>query len=173
MLTVEGHTNIVGFYSPSAGEQKLLDRANAADRDYFVAFLHCAHVPGVSPGTHVVFHYRGNELEPRFFTLLVKPDSLGGIGGLYFLNDFNPLTRTVRYAPRSLVARAIQKVASRVLPQLKNGQNEQAAEGDWLVVMRPVRALQASCLGCHTGAKKGDTLGVMVYAVNQKPTGRG
>jgi len=38
---------------------------------------------------------------------------------------------------------------------------------DWLVVMRPIRATKPSCLGCHAGAKPGDTLGAMVYTVQK------
>ena len=39
--------------------------------------------------------------------------------------------------------------------------------GNWRLVLRPVLASRDSCLGCHAGAKRGDTLGVMVYAVDK------
>ena len=34
--------------------------------------------------------------------------------------------------------------------------------------MRPVLASKQECLGCHKGARTGDTLGVMVYAVSKE-----
>ena len=59
------------------------------------------------------------------------------------------------------------KVTLPLLPLLRKGEREDVNFGNWLVALRPVRAEQDSCLGCHAGAKRGDTLGVMVYAVDK------
>ena len=173
LVTVRGHTNLAGFYQPDAQEQKRIAQANSANRDYLVAFLHFSHVPGVQPGSQNANSYRGVSTEARFSTLFANPNTLGQMGDEVFLSDSGLALRIVYLLPQSVVQKTIQKVVSQNLPHVENGQNEQASEGNWLVVMRPVRALQDSCLGCHAGAKRGDTLGVMVYAVSKKPDAGG
>ena len=54
------------------------------------------------------------------------------------------------------------------LPQLMNGKEYRSEKADWTMLMRPTLAKQ-ECLSCHKGAKSGDTLGVMVYAVRKTP----
>ncbi len=53
------------------------------------------------------------------------------------------------------------------LAALKHGHPAEAEYENWVIVMRPVRALHQSCINCHAGARRGDTLGVMVYAVDK------
>ena len=64
----------------------------------------------------------------------------------------------------------LKPVVTAHMMTLKQGLPAQADYQNWVVVMRPVRALHQGCIMCHAGAKRGDTLGVMVYAVdkNQK-----
>jgi hypothetical protein len=62
---------------------------------------------------------------------------------------------------------AVQAACLQALPALRQGKPQAAQVNGMLVVMRPVLALQASCIGCHSGAKRGDTLGAMVYTVTK------
>ena len=62
---------------------------------------------------------------------------------------------------------AVEKKTLAVLPKLMKGQEQQAEAKEWSVLMRPVLAAKQECLNCHTTAKLGDTLGVMVYAVRK------
>ncbi|MCX6367020.1 MAG: hypothetical protein NTX57_09970 [Armatimonadetes bacterium] len=39
--------------------------------------------------------------------------------------------------------------------------------GEWQLALRPVLAEKAECLSCHTDAKKGETLGALVYMIRQ------
>ena len=72
-------------------------------------------------------------------------------------------TATIDWADKNLT-----RVVLPSLPALRRGQGQTVDYQNWLVVMRPVRATHASCLGCHARrAKRGDTLGVMVYAVDK------
>lgn len=52
------------------------------------------------------------------------------------------------------------------LPQLKSKTEATASAGTWSITLRPVKATKQSCVGCHGGIKQGDTLGVLIYAVN-------
>lgn len=54
------------------------------------------------------------------------------------------------------------------LPQLLLGKDAEVSTKDWLMVMRPVRAMKESCLKCHHGAKLGATLGVLTFAVSKQ-----
>ena len=62
---------------------------------------------------------------------------------------------------------SLEKKAITALPKLMKGQEQQAETKDWHILMRPVLAAKQECLDCHTKAKMGDTLGVMVYAVRK------
>ena len=68
----------------------------------------------------------------------------------------------------TLLFREMGRIAQNALPKLMKGQGVEQETADWLTVMRPVRATKASCLHCHTGAKQGDTLGVMTYVVSKR-----
>ena len=146
-------------------EAKRLARANGAGRDYVVAFLHCAHVPGREPFQSM------RKLSPS----ATSPAPLFGLP-----KTPSPLMIPLAYGPPRVSSRRrptrpeynsadIRLAALNALPHLLRGTPVQKSVDHWLVVMRPVRALQPSCLGCHMGAKRGDTLGVMLYAVSRTP----
>lgn len=162
---VNGHA--IGFMGrfdvETPTEKSLLSQADAANRDYVIAFLHCAHVPGcfVSRG---VFQpsARGGKLtaqSPSLSTLVVTHNpSL----------DASPATSQQVSAQSYLYGEGkdrFQRAAVQNLPKLQKGREVQATVAQWTLVMRPVTASTAACVNCHTGSKKGDTLGVMVYAV--------
>jgi len=152
MPVASGH-QAVGFYddfrTSTPAEAALLAAADAPHHPYIMAFLHCAHVPG-RPGAHPFVMPRPwlARITSRAFALPQGPEHV--------------------QASMERDAALIQKTATDALPGLRKGRPQEKAVGDWLVVMRPVRASTLSCLGCHSGAKRGDTLGVMVYAVRNK-----
>ena len=63
----------------------------------------------------------------------------------------------------------LDKLTAPYLPRIKHGDKIDVVAGKWELAIRPVKAADKSCLTCHTGAKKGDTLGAMVYMVHLKP----
>jgi hypothetical protein len=62
-----------------------------------------------------------------------------------------------------------EHAATDALVQLKKGHPAQSDRAGWTYAMRPIRASKSNCIGCHIGAKIGDTLGIMIYAVNTRP----
>lgn len=161
---VNGHTvgymGSLGVETPD--EKKALARADSARRDYTVAFLHCAHVPGqfVRPGVFKPVSQHGGKV------VAVKP----WLSTLIVTRDPSPAAQKAS-APLTGddgVQRQWQEAALGALPRLQQGHDAQAKVADWTLVMRPVRASADSCVSCHVGSKKGETLGVMVYAVRNK-----
>ncbi len=49
------------------------------------------------------------------------------------------------------------------LNEARSGKEVTFTEKSWKFVLRPIRAESATCLSCHTDAKKGETLGALVY----------
>lgn len=150
IVTVQGHTKIARFKAADAAESQALSKANSYGRDYVIAFLHMTHVPGKY----------NNRADNRPVLVEVKPflTALAVREGTS-MEDFD--------GAKFVRAQAVSELVLDHLPILRAGKEAQAPFEKWLVVMRPVRALQASCISCHTGAKQGDTLGVMVYAVDK------
>ena len=158
---VNGH-QAVGFQgyfrTENPTEAALLARADAANRPYVLAFLHCAHVPGKPDAeTPSPTFTLSSPVLPRLITITVRGGTLKSRH--YGFSD----GMTIRYVRET--EPALQSAALRVLPSVMKGRNAQATSDHWTLFLRPVRALHSSCLTCHTTAKYGDTLGVMVYAV--------
>lgn len=144
---LEGHDNTYGLVGETHAERRLFRQVNDARRPYVVAFLHCAH----KPGQYVRSKERVDaETHPWVQVLATATATQDGSGNLW------------EWADTSL-----DKVARPALADLRQGSGVDKDLGNWRVVMRPVRAWRSSCLGCHAGAKRGDTLGVMVYAVDK------
>lgn len=147
-VVFHGHDNIYGLTAVTSGEKRRLRRINAAHRPYVIAFLHCAHKPGKDMVT------KETEYEPPIKltvqTLATATSTDAGSQRLMDWGDNN-----------------LDKVVVPAWPMLKQGVGVDRDFGNWQVVMRPVRASKSSCLSCHAGASRGDTLGVMVYAVDK------
>ncbi len=146
-VMLDGHDEIYGLSAITARERRDFRRANAAHRPYVVAFLHCAHKPG---------HYSDSKERPDGAT---EP----------YLEPLASATTTDEGAEklRLWADGHLEKVVLPDLADLRRGGKVDKDFGNWRVSMRPVLASRPACLGCHAGAKKNDTLGVMVYAVDK------
>lgn len=158
----------------SKQEQELFQKAKDSGRDFAIGFFHCAHVPG-------------KPADP------LRPDRPNGVKTIQFTGGRKPGVRPSQEEPSYRLSNVsiymphlsetgmpsfrqeyqkmqdeMGKAAQKALPILMKGQGAQQESGDWVIVERPVRALKDSCLKCHEGAKKGDTLGVLTYAVSKK-----
>lgn len=146
------HAGLAQLKVDTATEKEKIANVNAAHRDYAISLLHCAEIPG------------------RYF------DS-GDIGMQLLYFNQKPFIESTNNYPRSfdreegkqagIDGTAIEKRAIAVLPKLRKGQEQRVEVKNWVVLMRPVLAAKQECLDCHTKAKIGDTLGVMVYAVSK------
>lgn len=144
---LQGHDSAYGLAAENAAERYKFRQVNGAHRPYVVAFLHCAH----KPGQYVHSKERGDaETDPYVQVLATATATQDGSGKLWEWADTH-----------------LNNAARSALADLRQGSGVDKDLGNWRVVMRPVRAWQLSCLGCHAGAKRGDTLGVMVYAVDK------
>jgi hypothetical protein len=154
LATVNGHEPVI-FTAETKAEEKVLDDVDALKHDYFVAFLHVAHKPGkyVQP-------------QPGGAARTVAPDVQPHL-------TLIPTAKDVHRAEQERLTKeqwsGLQKAAIDQLPKLRDGKPAAGTFEKWGVTMRPVLA-QKSCLDCHEGAKAGDTLGVMVYAVEKNAT---
>lgn len=152
VFALDGHGNVHWVESDSRAERRRFAVVTASHRPYIIAFLHTSHKPGahIDPPTKP----QASDMPiPSINSLTAVGATQVGAGRMY------------DWANAQLKPVVIAHLAT-----LKQGQSAQADYQNWTVVMRPVRALHEGCITCHAGAKRGDTLGVMVYAVdkNQK-----
>lgn len=169
---VRGHPLVAyegygAFRTNTLAEAALLVRADAAHRPYVIAFLHCAPLPGASAA-----HFSGSQTP-----------SFGTSGGFGFDSGFGTSVPMMAYpgpSPLTTIAIAgshddyykktqplLLNAVMKALPQAEKGTPMQAQAENWTLFLRPVAASQEACLTCHTSATRGDTLGVMVYAVDR------
>ena len=146
------HAGIVQLKVDTAVEKEKIANVNAAHRDYAISLLHCADVPDRS-------RYSGNS---RLQTLYINQKPIAN-SGYHYARSIN----REQEKQAGLDGEAIEKKAIAVLPKLMRGQEQYTETKDWGVLMRPVLAAKQECLDCHTTAKRGDTLGVMVYAIRK------
>ncbi len=151
VFALDGHGNVHWVEADSRAERRRFSAVKASHRPYIIAFLHCRH----KPGAHIDPPTKPEPLD------LAKPtvDALTAVGKTQIGAD-----RMYDWANKSL-----NFVVLPHLSALKHGQPVQAEYENWVVVMRPVRAQHQSCINCHAGARRGDTLGVMVYVVDKNP----
>ena len=147
-IVFAGHDNIYSLVGMTSSEKRRFRRVNAAHRPYVIAFLHCAHKPGRDLLTKT--RDTDNDAVPSLQTLASATATNSGSQKLFDWSDTH-----------------LEKAVLPSLPVLRRGTGLDQDFGNWRLVMRPVQASRDSCLGCHVGAKRGDTLGVMVYAVDK------
>lgn len=151
VVSLDGHSNVHYMTPETSRERRLFRQVKDSHRPYVVAFLHCRHKPGahIDPKTPPE---KRTDFKPSVDTLTAIGGTQKGTDHLY-----------------GWAGAHLQKIVLPYLPQLRQGQPQQTEYQNWVVVMRPVRAEHEACLSCHAGAKRGDTLGVMVYAVDKNP----
>lgn len=157
----KGQHNTRDSFAPrNDDEDQTLRTADALSRDYIVDFFHCAPVPPVP----LPFHQSAS-------AALVSPE-LPSEAPLYSTTRLFVHIRPLPSALPMLTSlhSRLRSEAVAALPKLRAGKEVKITSADWTVLLRPVLAAQSSCLSCHTTAKKGDTLGVMVYAVRSTPS---
>jgi len=147
-IVFAGHDNIYALTATTASERRRFRRLNAAHRPYVIAFLHCAH----KPGRDLLSKTRGGDeaAKPYLQTLATATATNPGSQKLFDWSNTH-----------------LEKVVLPDLPTLRRGTGLDRDLGNWRLVLRPVLASRQACLGCHAGARRGDTLGVMVYAVDK------
>src|SRR5689334_9957775 len=158
IITINGHETVPRFGPNETSEKAALKTVDASNRAYIISFLHTDHVPGKMPGS--VDHPPipvPNPPMARFVTLLLEKQPGSNLKGMPYSGD------RIYQEMQSAFTKAGREAWSR----LAKGQKVETTSGKWLLAMRPVRANEKDCLNCHQGAKKGDTLGVMVYAIQK------
>jgi hypothetical protein len=184
---VAGHNALGGSYTfaptfkpnraaRTAEEQEAARHVEDARRpgnDFVIAFLHITHTPGQVKET--IPRPAAKPIQERLSVLAVRddktqlfftfPDSADNYGS--GRNTGNPdfQKRAEGAKENATLVTRWEQAAKNALPLLKQGKPVESAVGDYVLAMRPVQAKQESCLGCHTGAKQDETLGVMVYAI--------
>lgn len=126
-----------------------------------MGFFHCAGKPGkFKPNEDPDSKRKQSPVPPKYdmFYLAKKKIFTNGADGA-------PTPEAAAWDKQ--YSASVQSLCVKALPKLKQGESVDAETGKWLVAMRPIRALKASCISCHAGAHKGDTLGVMVYAISK------
>ena len=155
--------NLIGR---SPEEKSLLTAANAANREYVVGFLHSANTLGDPPLKKNARKHLPAPAHP-----LPAPDAMpeayfeplvihGAENQGEKMKDRDHLAQW-QIANMKAVNEAVKKAAARA----RKGEKMEVQAGEWVLLLRPVKAAQDSCLACHGRAKKGDTLGVMAYAI--------
>lgn len=167
---VRGHVEAAASEMKSPSETRLWEAVNRARLSYVMGFYHCAHLPGRFTDQQPP----PNLLSKGFGTSFSGPDpfhpaiySFSRLFTVYPASDTpaSPAVWQQRDMQEKAQNASLQTAALKALPALMKGKGQETTQGDLLVVMRPVLAAKDSCLGCHIGAKKNDTLGIMVYAV--------
>ena len=151
---VEGHPTFDDMDVETKHERRLFRTVRQAGHSYIIGMLHCAHKPGHHVNVNPAEEPVPDPILNPTYKAITSVNSTDHKAGKSFNWANDHLTKVLRpYAAR-----------------LQAGQDLTAVYGGWLVVMKPIHAAHDSCLGCHVGAKRGDTLGVMIYSINQKTT---
>lgn len=193
--TVNGHEKVlpqsdqtIPEFWDNETDQPLLKEIKSAKQRYVVAFLHTTHVPGkpVAPAYMKEEIKRNPHTVPTFLPQKMHLSPLATystrefpvLADLHKVDDkafwidgddkeqkeYERQWKQAIKRTRPIVS-GWEKTAKKQLPALNQGKSVEVANGDWHLFLRPVKATKESCVSCHSGAKVGDTLGVMLYAV--------
>jgi hypothetical protein len=171
-----GHLRSGGIHTETKKDRDLLKSAENSDHDFLIGFFHCAPVPGKAQNPlptlpaakrTAILTDRPGPGSPSVSSFVENAE---GIAQIYaHLNSLNGRqNQDFRAEEAKNLYSEMGKAAHKALPKLMKGKGTEADAGDWLIVMRPVRAMKATCLTCHKDAKMGDTLGAMAYMVSKK-----
>lgn len=156
-IVYKKHAGVVQLKVDTDREKEQIANVNAANRDYAICLLHCAPKPEygtekVDPHVELLYFNRKQ---------VATADEFGG-----------PIWADKDVAKECGVDwDYVDEQTKKALPQLMRGQEHKAEDKSWQLLMRPVLASKQECLSCHTNAKPGATLGVMVYAVRKTQIG--
>ncbi|MCC2670926.1 MAG: hypothetical protein K0Q72_3397 [Armatimonadetes bacterium] len=158
LVTLTEHVSVSRLTDLNAGESALLASAHAFNRDYLIGFVRLTPPAAIAKrGTNG--GSSGGGFQPQYLTISSRS-----------VNTRSADQRLLRSLARPDEHRAsLSDAVLRALPEVQAKGRARTTDGRWSVTMRPVRASKDSCLKCHAGAKRGDILGVMVYAVDQNP----
>lgn len=143
------HAGIVQLKVETQQEKEAIANINAAHRDYMICLLHCVSMKG----------YADTSLNPRLQLLYCNQKPVAG-APTYLLGPQQEVAAANKFDMDEIQAQAVEARAKWMA-----GKEHRTTSGDWTVLMRPVLASKQECLSCHTDAKIGATLGVMVYGV--------
>lgn len=144
LVKLRAHAGAGRFYRLNPAESALLASANALNRDYLVGFVRV-------PESRIK-----SAADAQADFLVVSSRSV------------NSRDTDRRLANPTVHRPELEQSALALLPEARKHGSAHGTEGQWSVSLRVVRAAKGSCLGCHKGARQGDVLGVMVYAVGRE-----
>ena len=142
------HAGVVQLKVDSEREKEQISNVNATKREYAISLFRCAPRP-------TYFGTPSNTLLLLYFNQQPVAREWDGFPG-----DFKEVI-----AQHDLDHDMVEKKAQTMLKKLLAGKEYRTKVDGWSVLMRPVLATKQECLNCHTNAKIGATLGVMVYSV--------
>ena len=178
--TTGGHLAAGQFLLPTQKDRDLLKTVESTHRDFAIGFFRCAKVPGTAtkgaggvraatlPSEQTGTPSEKSKPNPR--TPETNPSDIAGSVFPVCSRLRHLYAHQAQTAPKeeTRLYREMGKAAQSALPSLMKGEGVGQNVGEWLVLVQPVRALKASCLKCHQGAKLGDTLGALTYIVSKK-----
>ena len=154
---ISGHDTVwYDLQAKDSGEKEVLRAVQESGYEYLVEFVHCTHVPGRVKNPPEALP---DKAQVRGITLIAANSTVAPFRPYSFGKDRLEFTKSTE--------EPIKEKASSVVDRIAKGRSVDTTVSGWQVGFRPVRASKASCLSCHSGAKSGDMLGVMAYAVRQ------
>jgi hypothetical protein len=147
-----GHEEVGALTDLSAWDKKQLAQLRALKHTYRVGMLRVKHPPG---------HYRKGQGPILGAQEASDPASPRGVHLPAFYPMIGPEFADPDNSP-------ISKTALAALPEMERKGTASGVTGRWKVTLRPVRATKQACVGCHRGSRLGETLGVLVYAVDTR-----
>ena len=143
---IPDHRAVFSAGGLTVGQKLLIDKANSMNIAYETGLIVLPHASGLKTGITV----------PA--SNVIKP-----VGAPFRQNASAALDQKMTAAMPAIKG---------VLKGVSTGTMINLANGRTLYAVRPIRAASPSCLGCHTTAKVGETLGAVVYVVDMPSQAR-
>lgn len=145
---IDGHFSVTGLVNnETAHEKRILKPLRKAPYFVIVGIMHLRHKPG---------HHTEQPGAPADLRdPLPSAEVLEASG-----TTRARVERTLTWADSN-----INRATLWAAKQVKGGETVDTTYGKFAVAIRPIRAEHAGCITCHTGSKRNDVLGAMVYMV--------
>ena len=159
-ISFHGHEPISEPEEVKSFKRMLKGTSTLAKTTYSVGFFHCIDKPG-----QMMNKDKDEQEEPykkhlnEYYSELYLVEK-----GKVIDEDEDP--RTNIYGVPDY--KQVNEFCAKNLDKLTHGKSVDGQIKNWDIALRPVKAEHESCVNCHEGAKPGDTLGVMVYALKQQ-----